>query len=404
MGRYIHIAIVTVICVAVALLLYLLDTHSSEVNQLSRSVVEEQHEKRRALVELVDAAQKSSLILLSARHEPVTSARKEILLQLDEQKRRFSDFIKTTGDLSLTEQQEKELADLADLVSVTLPRLEKTTTLFNEKKNKQAIALMSQEVLPNHDLIVASASEQLHLIDRETSIQVRQLWRLHDAMQSSIWQLAILLWILLVISLVVGRIRARHRELMLERAIEKQSIELVDANNRIKRLSEMDPLTDLANRRFFEQCLEEDIGQMKRANSPLSLLLIDIDHFKPFNDHYGSGVGDVAIKGIAQVIKKMIPRKTDLVSRYGGQAFMALLPATDAEGAFLLAEKVREKVQELGIKHEYSVIESVVTVSIGVATLEGANLNRQDLIRQADNALRKAKAKGRNRCYVDRQS
>lgn len=404
MGRYIHIAVVTVICVAVALLLYQLNARSGEIKQISRLVLEEQQEKRLALLETVTVAQQSSLVLLSAYHEKNSSARSELLLQLEEEESRFVRFIKESKSFALDSQQEKEFSELAKLIELTLSEQERTAELLNQKKTKQAAAMMFDKVLPGLDLVVTEARAQIHLVDAETSNHVALLWRLLDANETSIWQLAVLLWVLLVISIVMGRIRARHRELMLERTIEKRNIELVDANNRIKRLSEMDPLTDLANRRFFEQCMEEDIGQMKRANSPLSLLLIDIDHFKPFNDHYGYEVGDITIKAVAEVIKKTIPRKTDLVSRYGGQAFMALLPATDAEGAFLLAEKVREKIQELGIKHEYSVIEPVVTVSIGVATLDGAGLNSKDLIRKADEALRQAKAQGRNKSCIVQDS
>jgi diguanylate cyclase (GGDEF)-like protein len=404
MGRYIHIAIVTVICVAVALLLYLLNTHSGELIQVSRAVLEDQQEKRLALVEIASAARESSLVMLSVQGEKNPAVRSELLLHFNDEIARLSSFVKQIRNYNFNVQQEQVVTELVALVAAAQPDLEFTTKLLNNNKNKQAAAVFISEVLPNYSLINSKVAELVNLIDSETHDKTQELRELQDSIQSYIWQLTVLLWSLLVILVVIGRIQARHRELMLERTIEKRNIEIVDANNRIKRLSEMDPLTDLANRRFFEQCLEEDIGRMKRANSPLSLLLIDIDHFKPFNDHYGNAVGDVAIKGIAKVIKKTIPRKTDLVSRYGGQAFMALLPATDAEGAFLLAEKVREKVQELGIKHEYSVIESVITVSIGVATLEGADLNKKDLIRRADDALGKAKAQGRNRSYVDRQS
>ena len=127
--------------------------------------------------------------------------------------------------------------------------------------------------------------------------------------------------------------------------------------------------------------------------------MIDIDNFKTYNDYYGHDCGDIALCKVAKSIEKSLQRETDLVSRFGGEEFVVLLPSTDAENAFTIAETIRVNIQALDIKQTKSNI-GVVTVSIGIEVMAADKLNRKDLFKHSDIALYLAKKNGRNCCYL----
>lgn len=162
-------------------------------------------------------------------------------------------------------------------------------------------------------------------------------------------------------------------------------------------LASLDPLTQLANRRRFDEVLDNEWHRALRGRSPLSLILIDLDYFQAYNDHYGQIAGDECLKRIARTLNESARRPADLVARCGGEEFAIILPDTDAEGALGLAETLRGKIEELGLGHTAGA-DGLVTVSGGCATMtplvgEAAN----DLLSSADEALYEAKRQGRNR-------
>lgn len=162
-------------------------------------------------------------------------------------------------------------------------------------------------------------------------------------------------------------------------------------------LSYTDSLTGLANRRALELRLTEQLSQAQRQQWPLSLLMIDVDCFKAFNDHYGHQAGDHTLQQIAQLLQQGFNRATDSVARYGGEEFVVILPNTNKAGALALAHQLQELVEQAAIPHEHNLAAPYVTVSIGVTSLERAGPADYDLIlRQADNALYLAKGAGRN--------
>lgn len=165
-------------------------------------------------------------------------------------------------------------------------------------------------------------------------------------------------------------------------------------------LSETDSLTQLPNRRLYEHQLSVKIAFAKRSLRPLSLMIIDIDYFKPFNDNYGHKQGDIALKNVAQSIASTLTRTTDFAARYGGEEFVVLMASTDANGAYTLAEKIRTDIEQHAFEHKYSKIKDVITVSIGVSSLMSEALNETDLFKQADTALYQAKGNGRNQVVV----
>lgn len=194
--------------------------------------------------------------------------------------------------------------------------------------------------------------------------------------------------------------KLRQHKDNLEKIVLQRTEELTKANENLKKLSEIDPLTKVFNRRVYENRLVQEVTSAKRSEQPLSLMMIDIDFFKNYNDHYGHDAGDIALKFVAQTIKETVPRKTDLTARFGGEEFVVLMPATNSQGAYLVAENIRANIKALAIKHEYSEVINMITVSIGISSLSGEALNEEDLFKQADLALYASKEAGRNRCEI----
>ena len=180
--------------------------------------------------------------------------------------------------------------------------------------------------------------------------------------------------------------------------IEQQNTIVEDQTQELRRLSYEDSLTLLANRRRLDQALSDSWNICRRDQKPISMLLLDIDFFKQYNDYYGHQLGDLALVTIGKLMPLSISRKSDLAARYGGEEFAFLLPDTDPAGAKLVAEKFQRKLREEAIPHLHSTVASVMTVSIGIATIPSiADDNPGQLIRNADRALYRAKDDGRNR-------
>lgn len=166
----------------------------------------------------------------------------------------------------------------------------------------------------------------------------------------------------------------------------------------LKSISYLDGLTQIPNRRKFDDYFELMWDFSLRENREVSVIMMDIDYFKLFNDTYGHQVGDECLKKIAKQLQKTITRKTDFVGRYGGEEFVCALPNTNLEDAFMVAEKMRQAIVELKIPHEGSKILNIVTISLGIATTtpqEGEK--RSSIIEKADKALYHSKELGRNR-------
>lgn len=190
--------------------------------------------------------------------------------------------------------------------------------------------------------------------------------------------------------------RKAHEQELLE--VTKQ---LAEANQTLLRLSAIDGLTGIANRRRFEEFLDLEWRRMLREAMPLSLILLDIDFFKAYNDTYGHLGGDDCLKQVAKALTGTLSRPRDLVARYGGEEFVVVLPGTHAKGAAFVAETLRTKVEALNIPHIHSPVNDRVTISLGVATvIPSRNSSPEMLIAAADQALYQAKQEGRNRIHI----
>jgi diguanylate cyclase (GGDEF)-like protein len=185
---------------------------------------------------------------------------------------------------------------------------------------------------------------------------------------------------------VIVRLRVRnHLQLKLQR-------------DRLESLTMTDGMTGIANRRRFDQHLDEEWRRCSRMHTPLSAIMMDIDHFKAFNDNYGHTVGDDCIRDIAQALVTVPTRAGDLVARYGGEEFACLLPGTDAEGALMIADRLLGAVNDLEIPHAWSNVAGSVSISAGVGTMIPTHdCDSERLIKMADEMLYEAKNAGRNR-------
>ena len=166
----------------------------------------------------------------------------------------------------------------------------------------------------------------------------------------------------------------------------------------LKRQSALDGLTGLPNRRAFDELLAQEWRRGARLGSPLSLILLDIDHFKQFNDFYGHLAGDECLRKVAEQLAK-VGRVIDFVGRYGGEEFVCILPHTEREGAETFAERLQQAVIDLSVPHGQSSVADYVTISLGVAsTLPSNSVSPETLIAAADELLYEAKGAGRN-CF-----
>jgi diguanylate cyclase (GGDEF)-like protein len=180
--------------------------------------------------------------------------------------------------------------------------------------------------------------------------------------------------------------------------------QLEHRNRDLERISALDTLTQIANRGRFDGALRQEWRRCARDESPLSLVFCDIDYFKRFNDTYGHQAGDECLVRVAQAMDETLNRPADLVARYGGEEFIALLVDTDVEGARMLAERMRARIESLRVEHRASDVCPYLTVSLGVATIvPQVAVRPEDLVDLADRALYAAKEGGRNRVTTSDQ-
>jgi diguanylate cyclase (GGDEF)-like protein len=191
----------------------------------------------------------------------------------------------------------------------------------------------------------------------------------------------------------------------LEIMIKDRTCELENANKELLRLSNIDGLTQIYNRRYFDNALRKEITRLQRTSTPISLLMCDIDYFKNYNDTYGHLAGDNCIRSIANTIKNNSKRISDVAARFGGEEFSIILPNTKINEALSIAESIRQEVEHKMIPHETSLVEKHVTLSIGVASLiPERHTKPSTILALADKALYESKYRGRNRVSLNGQN
>ncbi|MCT7622710.1 GGDEF domain-containing response regulator, partial [Aliarcobacter butzleri] len=177
----------------------------------------------------------------------------------------------------------------------------------------------------------------------------------------------------------------------------KNYLDLKIKNDMLEKLSMYDGLTNIRNRRFFDETFEKTFSEIKRDKKSLAVLMIDIDFFKPYNDNYGHGQGDETLRKVAKALEKTIKRASDFVARYGGEEFVILLKDIKKDGVEAVANNLLNAVRELKITHEFSKIENYVTVSIGASFYNSnSDITKLELLLKADETLYSVKNSGRN--------
>ena len=224
------------------------------------------------------------------------------------------------------------------------------------------------------------------------------------------WQIGLVLGVLAVQMLLIaellrhGRARRRaladldHERSLLEHRVEERTAALSTAYARLERISTEDALTGLSNRRHFDDVLFSELARMHRSGHALTLVLLDVDHFKAYNDNCGHVAGDDCLRRIGVLLRSVLNRPADLAARYGGEEFVFVLPETHLEGGLEIAERARAGVESLAIRHPASSTGEFVTISIGVVSISAqTSLSAHDLVCKADERLYQAKSQGRNR-------
>ncbi len=179
-------------------------------------------------------------------------------------------------------------------------------------------------------------------------------------------------------------------------------VALQDANQKLEQLANSDGLTQVANRRCFDQRLRDEWYRLLREKQPLTIIMLDLDSFKPYNDYYGHLAGDECLIGITSLLRKIAKRPSDLVARFGGEEFVLLLPNTDEAGAIQISQTILQSVESLAIPHNRTQVagKNIVTVSLGIASVvPNPDYLPETIVSLADQALYQAKENGRN-CYV----
>lgn len=207
---------------------------------------------------------------------------------------------------------------------------------------------------------------------------------------------------------LIARIRSHAKNYILQKerdsaffALRELKKQLEASNKKLHKLSMLDGLTGIANRRHFDQQLEDDLSNAASTQTPVSLLLIDIDHFKDFNDNYGHQMGDECLKKVADILSTSCQNPMDTAARYGGEEFVVLLPGTSEDNAQRVAERFKQALTNACIEHSHSSVSDCVTVSIGIATFDrGSEYDGKQLVDNADKALYKAKESGRDRIVI----
>lgn len=196
-------------------------------------------------------------------------------------------------------------------------------------------------------------------------------------------------------------LQTRWAMAQLRRKIEQERLlmaQLEAANRELQRLACLDGLTQIANRRAFDECLQQEWKRLAREKSPLSMILCDIDFFKTYNDTYGHQAGDECLKQVASILRRAVKRPADLVARYGGEEFVVILPNTEVKGAVQVAQGIRTQLHAEAIAHAGSEVSEFITLSFGVAgTVPCPGTSPDKLIADADQALYQAKVEGRDR-------
>ncbi|MGE3727464.1 MAG: diguanylate cyclase [Candidatus Sericytochromatia bacterium] len=290
-------------------------------------------------------------------------ARIESQLTILKQRRQLESILNSSQDgIAACEAIRDAQAQIVDFKWVLLNAA--AEKLFGKKPQIQSAGLFDDFV---------NVIENKQLLDKELFIETKQLW-LH----------------LSAVKLDDG-LAVTFRD-----TTERKNLEL-----KLARQAQMDGLTEIANRRFFDQTLQKEWQRCLRNAQPLALILCDLDYFKHYNDHFGHLQGDDCLIQVTKALKKVIKRPADLLARYGGEEFAVILPETPVQGAYQVAQAMAEAIHQLALPHPEAPKHKFVALSLGLAAgIPQAEKNKEELLNAADKALYQAKDRGRNQICI----
>lgn len=280
--------------------------------------------------------------------------------------------------------------------------------------------------VPGTDWIIGTGF-YLKDIENKIALKKNEMYKVYyDKSQRVVYLAVFVMIITLLISYYIStkikesfsryesRINFNNKELKelnedLEQKVQDRTMELHKSeynlqikNDILEKLSRHDGLTGIANRRYFDENFELRCKESLREKTSLVIMMIDIDCFKDYNDHYGHAKGDEVLKRVAVTLQGELRRPSDMVARYGGEEFVVLLKATDRKGASKLASSLLKAIEDLNIHHEYSIATNVISISIGVSYIDGHDtVDKEALLKEADDCLYEAKSSGRNKVVMN---
>ena len=339
----------------------------------------------------------------------------DIKMELESYANRYAFLRQDLLKLPLREQEVNILNSHNKIVPVILPAQRRTIELAMKQTStdiREAKQLLYDVVFPGQDEMINSYFELIDLEKKRIDELIRQasysMQKMDEKINTGMWvmlglALPFSIMVILRIRHIQDDLRESHQRLEninvdLEKKIKDRTRELSRLNQLLRDASGHDELTGLYNRRKFNEFIELEFERTKRVDTCFSLLLIDIDCFKQYNDNYGHQLGDQCLVSVAEAMSACLPRSIDFIARYGGEEFVVVLPSTSQEGAKRVAEHLRKTIANLKIPHDYSVAGDFVTISQGIAVFNaGDRQSINDVIGKADQCLYQAKSNGRNR-------
>jgi diguanylate cyclase (GGDEF)-like protein len=289
-------------------------------------------------------------------------------------------------ELPLSDTTKEVLNEQMSIYPIVIQGFDRVAELALEdtpEANELARSILINQVVPNQHRLIDGFMQIMHGIEQDVvggSRDLRKQYDRHSQLRDTLG-VATLILSLIIIFVLTRNIAATERRLI--------------------QFSTVDALTGVLNRRSFDQELELEWKRSMRSNRPLSLILIDVDHFKPYNDLYGHYEGDRCLKQVARVLAGVVYREEDIIARYGGEEFAVLLPNVGEDGAWEVAQRLRLTVYAEQIKHQCSTANEILTISLGMVALTGEkNRPATDLIKMADEALYQSKKEGRNQVSI----
>ena len=411
-----------IVCGSISLVLFISISYSDFLDQQERVLIEQESESQKMHInsELMELARSRTRIVSEIIYIDDIFEQDELNMQLDSHAGRFAQLRTELLEQPLTAEEKTQIKINDSMAALILPAQREAVELVMHESvsdKEKASKILFDTVLPGQQKMIESFAR---LIDIEQRRIAQLTQKSHEALLeiekhiksvvSTALVMAVLLStvIFLRVRFIQQTLRKSNEQLekmnaSLEHKIDERTKELSVLNERLKEVSERDELTGLYNRRKFNEFLDNEYARCNRDNSCFAIILTDVDSFKRYNDNYGHQKGDECLAAVAKSMNSCLTRSTDLIARYGGEEFVIVLPATDADGAFKVAETIRRRVLDDCIPHEYSEVDgtSCITVCLGVEVYTaGDDKTIADILELADRRLYAAKTEGRNRTIM----